>query len=131
MNLSEKAAYLKGLAEGLDLESNKKEGRVLKEVLELLGEMASDIEDIAADLTDLYDVVDEMDEDLNFIAEEVYGVDHDFDEDMYEITCPNCQEIVTLSEDMLIGDDVICPACGEKIEIELDACDCCGHDHDD
>lgn len=130
MNLSEKAAYIKGLAEGLDLDSNKKEGRVLKEVLELLGEMASDVEDIAADLTDLYDSVDEMDEDLSFIADEVFGLDGEEGEDLYEITCPNCQKEVTLTEDMLMGDDVICPVCGEKIEIELDACDCCGHDHD-
>ncbi|MDL2324649.1 hypothetical protein LJC61_05810, partial [Ruminococcaceae bacterium OttesenSCG-928-A16] len=108
----------------------KKEGRVLKEVLELLSEMASDVEDIAADLTDLYDVVEEIDEDLNFVAEELFGDEHEYGEDLYEITCPNCQKDVTLSEDMLMGDDVICPACGEKIEIELDSCDCGHHHHD-
>ena len=53
MNLSEKAAYIKGLADGLELDTDKKEVRVIKEMLELLGEMASDVEDIGADLTDL------------------------------------------------------------------------------
>lgn len=131
MNLSEKAAYIRGLAEGLDLEADKKETRVIKEMLELLSEMASDVEDMAADLTELYDAVEEIDEDLSYVEEEVYGeFEHDFDDDAYEITCPACHESVVLSEETLMGGDVVCPNCGEKIEIEIDACDCCGHDHD-
>ncbi|MFV0413410.1 MAG: CD1247 N-terminal domain-containing protein [Oscillospiraceae bacterium] len=131
MNLSEKAAYIKGLAEGLDLEADKKEVRVIKELLELVGEMASDIEDVSADLSELYDAVEEIDEDLSFVEEEVYGDgEHEhFSEEMYEITCPACGETVSLDEEKLMDGDVICPACGEKIEIELDACDCCDHDH--
>ncbi len=125
MSLTEKAAYIRGLAEGLDLEADKKETRVIKEMLELLGEMASDIEDIGADLTDLFEAVEEIDEDLSFVEEEVFAeggcCDHD---DVYEITCPNCGDIVVLDEEMLMGGDVVCPNCGEKIEIEIDACDC-------
>ncbi len=129
MNLSEKAAYIKGLADGLDLDTDKKEARVIKEMLELLGEMASDVEDIAADLTDLYDAVEEIDEDLTFVEEELFGdVGGGFGEDVYEITCPNCDETVVLDEEMLLAGDIVCPGCGEKIEIEIDACDCCDHD---
>ena len=129
MNLTEKAAYIKGLAEGLDLDTDKKEARVIKEMLELLGEMASDVEDIGADLTDLYDAVEQIDEDLSMVEEELYGEPvGDYSEEMYEITCPNCQEAVHLDEESLMSGDVVCPACGEKIEIEIDACDC-GHDH--
>lgn len=132
MTLSEKAAYIRGLADGLELEADKKESRIIKEMLELLGEMASDVEDIGEDLTDLYAAVEEIDEDLSYVEEEVYGGDlSHFEEDEYEITCPTCQETVVCSEEMLLGGDVKCPNCGEKIEIELDACDCgCGHDHD-
>ena len=129
MNLSEKAAYIKGLAEGLDLEADKKEVRVIKELLELVTEMANDVEGMADDLTDLYDAVEEMDEDLMFVEEEVFGDgESDFGDDVYEITCPNCQENVILDEEMLISGDVVCSACGEKIEIEIDTCDC-GHVH--
>lgn len=129
MNLSEKAAYIRGLAAGLDLGEETKESRVLKELIELVSEMASDVEDVTADLNDVYDVVEEMDEDLTFIAEEVFGEEdgcgcgHDHGEDLYEIVCPNCGEDVTLTEDMLMEESVICPDCGKKIEIELD-CDC-------
>lgn len=132
MNLSEKAAYIKGLAEGLELDTDKKEARVIKEMLELLSEMASDVEDIGADLTDLYDAFEEIDEDLSFVEEEVFGevVGPDFGDDVYEITCPNCHDTVTLDEEMLMSGDVVCPGCGERIEIEIDGCDC-GHDHDE
>ncbi len=130
MNLSEKAAYIKGLAEGLDLDTDKKEVRVIRELLELVSEMASDVEDIGADLTELYDAFEELDEDLGAVEEEVYGeMDGLYSDDVYEIVCPNCQETVVLDEEMLIGGDVVCPGCGEKIEIEIDACDCgCEHE---
>lgn len=130
MNLLEKAAYIKGLAEGLELDADKKEVRIIKELLELVSEMASDVEDMAADLTDVYDAVEEIDEDLTFVEEELFGdIGGAFGEDVYEITCPSCHEAVVLDEEMLMSGDVVCPVCGEKIEIEIDACDC-GHDHD-
>ncbi len=130
MNLSEKAAYIKGLAEGLDLDADKKEVRVIKELLELVSEMASDVEDIGADMVELYDAFEELDQDLGAVEEEVYGDGDDlFSDDVYEIACPNCQETVVLDEEMLLGGDVVCPSCGEKIEIEIDDCDCgCQHE---
>lgn len=129
MNLSERAAYIKGLAEGLDLDTDKKEARVIKEMLELLSEMATDVENIGDDLGQLYDAVETIDEDLSYVEEEVFGEGgHDFSEELYEITCPNCQEIVRLDEEMIFSGDVVCPGCGEKIELEIDDCDC-GHDH--
>lgn len=129
MNLSEKAAYIKGLAEGLELDTDKKEARVIKEMLELLGEMASDVEDIGADLTDLFEVVDEIDEGLSYVEEEVFGEGGGpgFGDDVYEITCPNCQETVVLDEEMLMSGGVVCPSCGERIEIEIDGSE---HDHE-
>ncbi len=130
MSLSEKAAYIRGLAEGLDLEADKKEARVIKEMLELLGEMASDVDDIGADLTELYDVVEQIDEDLSEVEDEVFGsAEEDYSEELYEITCPNCQQSVQLDEEMLLGGDVICSSCGEKIEIEIDGGDS-GDDRD-
>ena len=130
MDLTEKAAYIKGLAEGLELDTDKKEARILNELLDLVSEMASDVEDIGADLVDLYDAFEELDHDLGMVEEELYGdMENLFSDDVYEIVCPNCQETVVLDEEMLIGGDVICPGCGEKIEIEIDTCDC-GHSHD-
>ncbi len=132
MSLAEKAAYIKGLADGLDLEADKKEARVIKEMLELLSEMAGDVDDMGADLGELFDVVEQIDEDLAQLEDEVFGGEPiGFSDEMYEIVCPNCHEAVQLDEEVLIAGDVICPACGEKIEIEIDAeaCDA-GPEHD-
>ena len=46
MALKEKAAYLKGLADGLDFDKTTAEGKLLAAILELLGEMTADIEEI-------------------------------------------------------------------------------------
>lgn len=130
MTLSERAAYIKGLAEGLDLEADKKESRVIKEMLELLSEMASDVDDLSADVGDLFDAIEVLDEDLGVVEEEIFGdIMSPMGEDVYEITCPNCNETVVLDEEMLMDGDVVCPECGERIEIEIDTCDC-GHHHE-
>ncbi len=129
MKLSEKAAYIKGLTEGMELDTDKKEVRVIKELLELVSEMAADVEDIGADLTNLYDAFEELDEDLGMVESEMFGgMDNMLMDGIHEICCPNCQEIVVLDEEILCNGDVICPDCGEKIEWEIDTCDCCGHE---
>lgn len=132
MTLSEKAAYIRGLAEGLDLDADRKEVRVINELIELVSIMAIDLEDVSEDLTSVIDMVEEIDEDLMYVEEEVYGDDEeDFGDEFYEIACPNCDEVVVLDEEMLLGGDVVCPSCGEKIEIEIDTCECgCGSDEE-
>ncbi len=124
MTLSERAAYIKGLAEGLELSSDKKEIRVIKEMMELMSEMASDVEDLGMGVKELYDAVEQLDEDLDIVEGEVFGeVQEDYVEEMYEITCPHCDQTVQLDEEVLLGGDVICCMCGEKIEIEIDECE--------
>lgn len=135
MTLAEKAAYIRGLAEGLELEADKKETRIINELLELVSVMANDVDDIGADLTELYEVVEEIDEELTELEEDIFealedSFGDDDEEGIYEITCPACGDNVVLDEDMLFGGDVICPNCGEKIEIEIDdECGCGEHHH--
>lgn len=129
MNLSERAAYIKGLADGLELDTDKKEARVLREMLDLLTDMAASVEDMGDDVADLFNAVESLDEDLAVVEDEVFdGGTGMYGEDVYEIECPNCHDTVTVDEDMLVSGDVVCPGCGEKIEIEIDDCDCdeCG-----
>lgn len=123
MSLSARAAYIKGLAEGQELEPDKKAGRVIAEMLDLLVAMADDVEGIGEDLTDLYEVVDEIDENLGFVEEMVFGEDggcscgHDHEE-VYEITCPRCGEVIHADEDVLLQGELKCPACGEVLELD-------------
>ena len=101
MNLSEKAAYLKGLADGLEISDTTKEGKLLKAVVELLDEMANSVSNLEEDVDQIYDELDAVDEDMDDLEEYVFGDEEDYededdeeedeDEDpYYEITCPKC-----------------------------------------
>ena len=146
MGISENAAYIKGLFEGYELDKNSKEGRIIGELLTLVGDMADKINALQADNKDLHEYVEELDHDLGELEEEVYFYDddeeyddyddlndfddEDFDEDeeeeYYEIECPSCGEIVCF-DDSLDLEDLVCPACGEKIgDIEFCDGDCEG-----
>ena len=123
MDISEKVAYLKGLAEGLGLESSTKEGKILSVMIDVL-------DDIALELEDLQDVQGELEEGLDAVSEDLSDVEsllfeseedeeEDEDESVYETTCPNCEEEIYFDEDILEDGYVECPNCGEKLEFDL------------
>ncbi|HIY09899.1 MAG TPA: hypothetical protein H9840_01180 [Candidatus Anaerofilum excrementigallinarum] len=131
MNLSEKAAYLKGLADGLEISDTTKEGKLLKAVVELLDEMANSVSNLEEDVDQIYDELDAVDEDMDDLEEYVFGDEEDYededdeeedeDEDpYYEITCPKCGETVCVDEATLVSEDLACPNCGTEFEVEFD-----------
>jgi hypothetical protein len=140
MNLTEKVAYLKGLVEGLDINEDKKQGKIIMAMLDLLEDMALTISDNEDEMAELTAQVDEIDEDLALLEDEFYDDeecdcdddecdcdcdDEDEEEDFYEVECPNCNETIYLDDDLLDDDYIVCPNCGEEIEIEFDdECDC-------
>ena len=126
MKLTEKSAYIKGLMEGLDLDSDKKEIKLIKALVDLVDDLALTVTDLDEDVDQVFDELDAIDEDLTDLEDVVYENDEDEDEafdedeDMYEITCPSCGETVCVDEDTLMSDNLSCPACGEKFESDLD-----------
>lgn len=136
MTLTEKAAYIKGLVEGLGLSDDSKEGKVYAAILDLLGDLALSCEDNEAGLDELYELVDTIDEDLGAVEEEVYDLcdcDDDCDccDDEYAVVCPNCNEEIAIDIDTIMNEEAItCPNCGEILELdtECDCDDCCDHD---
>ena len=143
MNLTERIAYIRGLAEGLKLDENKDEVKVINAIIDLLEDMAYDVTDMEDIVDDVCNQVDEIDEDLSDLEEEVYGEyddydDEDFDDDdfYYEVTCGKCGEVITVDEDVLLEGEIVCPNCGEQLEFDFselmdDECDCGCCDHDD
>ena len=144
MELKEKVAYIKGMMEGMEFDTATKEGKLLAAVVDVLEEMAKEVTNIDEDVDTLYDEVDAMSEDLedveNFLFDEDGGdededdYDEEYEAGLYEITCPQCGEVVCVDEDMLANDDLACPNCGTKFEVDFseddDACEgcegCCG-----
>ena len=81
MTLTEKVAYLKGLAEGLDLDKDTKEAKIFDAMFDILEDMALTISDIDEDLSSCEDLVDAIDEDLDELEEYVFCDDDCFDDD--------------------------------------------------
>lgn len=130
MTSIERVAYIRGLAEGLELDDSKKEVKIIKAIIELLDDMALSVSDLEEGLSDVANQLDEVDEDLGALEARSFGVtdecagDDDDDDCYYEVTCPNCNETICLSEDVVCDGQIDCPNCGEPLEFDLDDCDC-------
>lgn len=124
--ITNRAAYLKGLADGLKLDAETTEGKLLNEIITLLGDMAQDIEDLDEEQAFIEDRIDELEEIVDVIGDDVFGDDYD-DEDVYTLVCEKCGEEIDFTSDDLddiANGDFICPECGEVIELDFDECDC-------
>ncbi len=145
MDICEKIAYINGLAEGLDLDTTSKEGKILSAIIDLLSDITEEICDVEDACDDMCDQLDAVDEDLSRLEEIVYDDDYDYDcdcdcdcdcgcddDELYEIECPNCHDTIYLDEDMLEDEMIDCPNCGTPLEFDFDCdcCDCCDCDED-
>ena len=125
MEISEKVAYLKGLAEGLQLDGETKEGKVLLAIIEVLDAMAEEFKDVEDEIVEVEDGLDAVSEDLSDLEETVYFALDDEDEededdgDVFVTTCPECEEEVVFDESVLEDGEVICPNSGARLEIDL------------
>ena len=76
-NLGKRVGYLKGLMEGMDLDVNSANGKLMTGIVELLGELSDRVEAIDDMLDDLNDYVESIDDDLAALEGE-QGDDDDF-----------------------------------------------------
>ncbi len=139
MDICEKIAYIKGLAEGLSLDDSTKEGKILNAIIDLLADITEEICDIEEGCDEICEQIDAVDEDLASLEEIIYEDDEcdcddccDCDDEVYEIECPACNDVIYLDADMLEEEGMVCPNCGTDLEFDFD-CDCeCGcHDCED
>ena len=128
MGISEKVAYLKGLAEGLNVDESTKEGKLLLAIVDVLNDMAEEFADIEDEIVDLEDGLDAVSDDLNDVEEFLYETsddedeeedDEDDDDEYFVTTCPECEEEVIFDESVLEDGEVVCPNCGAKLEFDL------------
>ena len=143
MTISEKAAYLKGLMDGLKLDTEKAEGQMISAIVDLLGDMAKRIADIEETTIAISDELDEIEEDLDAIEDFILDEDEDYEDDedewddeededyeegfdfgdeestIYEVVCA-CGEVIDFDEEVLEKGSMICPNCGETLEFSFD-----------
>lgn len=134
MTITEKAAYVKGLAEGLEIDGSTKEGKIINALIDTLADMALTVSDLEEQVDELVSQMDSFDEALESLEEDVYDDDddghghghhycdcHDDDEDeMYEVCCPTCGDFVSVDAALLERGKITCPNCGELLEFDLE-----------
>ena len=145
MTVTEKVAYLKGLVEGLDFDKNEKETKVINAVLDVLEDLALAVSDLDDEMALVTEQLDEVDEDLAELEDIFYDECDDCDcdcdcddccdcdDDMYEVECPSCGEVIYFDEEIILDGKAECPSCGETLEFDLDfdcECDCCEGDEE-
>lgn len=135
MNIREKSAYLKGLAEGLKLDSDKDEVKLLHAIIDLLEDVTEAVDEMDDDMETLNDYIEEIDEDLGALEEYVLD-DEDIDcdccddddddcdcdcccgdEDFRIMMCPHCNEEIYF-DDTIEPEELVCPACGKAVADE-------------
>lgn len=145
MTISEKSAYLKGLMDGLKLDTESDTGKMLAAIVDLLGDVTRTLTDVEETTIAISDELDEIEEDLDAIEDyimddeddedydDLYDEDEldDFDEDeddsdegfdfgdeettIYEVVCA-CGEVINFDEETLEAGSIRCPNCGELLE---------------
>lgn len=143
MTISEKIAYIKGLRDGVGLDTEKPEGRLIDAILDVLKDVAVAISDLDDQALAVSDELDEMEDSLDMLEEIVFDeFDEDEDEEdsaepeeddeedddavfdfgdevIYELSCPACGEPITIDEEILEKGSINCPKCGEELEFDL------------
>ena len=147
MTISEKAAYLKGLMDGLKLDTDKAEGKMISAMVDLMGDMAKRLADVEETTIAISDELDEIEEDLDAIEDYILDEeddddfdfededDYDFDDEeefedegfdfgdddsiIYEVKCA-CGNVSNFDEETLEKGSIICEDCGEVLEFTFD-----------
>ena len=144
MTISEKAAYLKGYMDGIELDMEKPEGKMIERIVDLLGDITKRLSDVEETTIAISDELDEIEEDLDAIEDYILDEeDEDYEDDfedwddededyedegfdfgdedsiIYEVKCA-CGEIINFDEETLEEGSMECPNCGELLEFSLE-----------
>lgn len=131
-HVKERVAYLHGLTRGLNLSEKTPEGKAILNIIDVLDDIADDVQHMHAQQQDLETYVETLDEDLNDLEEDFYeDLDACEEEDFVEMQCPTCHEEVSFESELLSEKDeieVTCPHCGSVVYDNFESCNH-GHHH--
>ena len=143
MTISEKSAYLKGLMDGMNFNTDSNEGKLLAAIDDQLGDMSKKNHDIEETTIAISDELDEIEEDLDAIEDFIMDEEdeeYDFDDEdeewddeeceegfdfgdedttIYEVRCA-CGSVIDFDEETLEKGSMVCPDCGELLEFSLE-----------
>ena len=132
--MGEKVAYLKGLAEGMRLDAESDQGKLLMAMIDAMEAFAAEHEETCAQLDELQQYVEEIDSDVSDLEEALFSEDDDeededdADEDdeddgdgMIEYECPHCGTVIFFDEEAFdMEEEHLCPNCHRPVFDEDD-----------
>lgn len=131
--ISDRVSYLQGLAEGMEIDGESKTGRLLKAMIDVLGDVASELQHLEDEHNDLDEYVGTIDDDLAEVEEVLFDDDEnddeedgcdDEDDDLIECECPHCGNTIYFDAEAFdLADDHNCPECGKPLFDEDDGDD--------
>ena len=148
MTISEKSAYLKGLMDGLNLDTTTAEGKLIESIVDLLGDVTKKLTDVEDTTIAISDELDEIEEDLDAIEDFIMDEDDEWDDEededdeddswdgwdeddeegfdfgdedstIYEVECA-CGNVIAFDEEVLEKGSLICEECGETLEFSFE-----------
>lgn len=133
-NLTDRAAYLRGLAEGMGITKEKNENKLLLEMLDLMDEMAQKVMELDGDIGELEEYVEDLDSDLGDMEEALFGDDEECDcgedgcegcdgcdDEELSFDCPHCGKTVLVkASDIDYDESPVCEHCGQPFFTDMD-----------
>jgi len=134
MNLTEKMAYLLGLIDGFGIDDKTNEGKVLRQMSEVMKEFVNEVSEMSIRIDELEEITDDLDYTLGELEQFVFfdEDDDDGDEESFECRCVNediedmMNEEKTLYESIqhIFNDDIKKPQAQEgNYEVKCPKCD--------
>ena len=145
MTICEKTAYIKGLMDGMKLDTETNEGKMIAAIVDLLGDVTKRLKDVEDTTIAISDELDAIEEDLDAIEDFIMDEEDDYDDDedvydfseddddyedegfdfgdedttVYEVECA-CGNIIDFDEETLEKGSIICDNCGETLEFSFE-----------
>lgn len=125
-SVKEKVSYLKGFIDGLHLDMDTKEGKVIKEIINILDDISKEVCYMQDSYDDLKEYIEQIDSDLINVEDEIYGLGDDLidegceynEDDFKEMKCPNCNESIFIDNSLFHNNEHLeCPNCRYNMEL--------------
>ena len=124
MEINKKAAYLRGLMDGLQIDPNTKEGKLFAALVDAFDSMSEELSALKEQVNDIDAFTSDLDEDVSELYEDFYGLDsdeYDEEEDMlggFSIDCPHCGQEIPFNPQMVeTGEFLLCPKCKKQVTV--------------
>ena len=127
--MSEKVAYLKGLAEGLGVNGDTEQGKLMLAMIDVLDAFAEECKNLDDKVEELEEYVEDIDNDVSDLEEALFSEEDDDEEDdeydddeedddaaLIEYECPHCGTVIFFDEEAFdMEQEHLCPNCNRKV----------------